>query len=68
MNSQQCFFSQNNIEQIDYKDLDALKKFTNPHGRIMSRKRTGLCAKHQRQLAVAIKRARFLALLPFTAR
>ena len=68
MNSQQCFFSQNNIEQIDYKDLDALKKFTNPHGRIMSRKRTGLCAKHQRQLALAIKRARFLALLPFTAR
>ncbi len=68
MNSQQCFFSQNNVDQIDYKDLDALKKFINPHGRILSRKRTGLCAKHQRQLAVAIKRARFLALLPFTAR
>ena len=64
----QCFFSQNNVDQIDYKDLDALKKFINPHGRILSRKRTGLCAKHQRQLAVAIKRARFLALLPFTAR
>ena len=66
--SQQCFFSQNNIEQIDYKDLEALKKYVNPHGRILSRKRTGLCAKHQRQLATAIKRARFLALLPFTAR
>ncbi|MBU4536622.1 30S ribosomal protein S18 [Patescibacteria group bacterium] len=68
MNSQQCYFSQNNVEQIDYKDLDALKKFINPHGRILSRKRTGLCSNHQRQLATAIKRARFLALLPFTAR
>ncbi|MBU1046788.1 30S ribosomal protein S18 [Patescibacteria group bacterium] len=66
--SQQCYFTQNNVEQIDYKDLEALKKFINPHGRILSRKRTGLCAKHQRQLATAIKRARFLALLPFTAR
>ena len=63
----QCFFSQNNIEQIDYKDLEALKKFINPHGRILSRKRTELCAKHQRQLAQAIKRARFLALLPYTS-
>jgi len=68
MNLKQCFFSQNNIEQIDYKDLEALKKYVNPHGRILSRKRTGLCAKHQRQLATAIKRARFLALLPYTSR
>lgn len=67
MNSQQCFFSQNNVEQVDYKDLEALKKFLNPHGRILSRKKTGLCAKHQRQLATAVKRARFLALLPYTA-
>jgi len=66
--SQQCFFSQNNVEQVDYKDLDALKKFINPHGRILSRKRTGLCSGHQRQLATAIKRARFLALLPYTSR
>lgn len=67
MNSKQCFFSQNNVEQVDYKDLEALKKFLNPHGRILSRKKTGLCAKHQRQLATAVKRARFLALLPYTA-
>ena len=46
-NTKQCFFSQNNIEQIDYKDVDALKKFINPHGRILARKKTGLCAKHQ---------------------
>ncbi|MCK5021661.1 MAG: 30S ribosomal protein S18 [Candidatus Pacebacteria bacterium] len=62
----QCIFSQNNISQIDYKDLDAIRKFINPHGRILSRKRTALCAKHQRQLATAIKRARFLGLLPYT--
>jgi len=67
-NTKQCFFSQNNIEQIDYKDIDALKKFINPHGRILARKKTGLCAKHQRQLSQAIKRARFLGFLPFTAK
>ena len=65
---QQCFFSQNNIGQIDYKDVEAIKKFTNPHGRILSRKKTGLCAKHQRQLSQAVKRARFLGFLPFTAK
>ncbi len=64
----QCFFSQNNISRIDYKDVEAIKKFTNPHGRILSRKKTGLCAKHQRQLAQAVKRARFLGFLPFTAK
>ena len=64
----QCFFSQNNISRIDYKDVDSIKKFINPHGRILSRKKTGLCAKHQRQLAQAIKRARFMGFLPFTAR
>jgi len=64
----QCFFSQNNINQIDYKDVEAIKKFTNPHGRILSRKKTGLCAKHQRQLSQAVKRARFLGFLPFTAK
>jgi small subunit ribosomal protein S18 len=67
-NTKQCFFSQNNIEQIDYKDVDALKNFINPHGRILARKKTGLCAKHQRQLSQAIKRARFLGFLPFTAK
>ncbi|MEA2112611.1 MAG: 30S ribosomal protein S18 [Patescibacteria group bacterium] len=64
----QCFFSQNNISQIDYKDIEAIKRFINPHGRILSRKKTGLCAKHQRQLSQAVKRARFLGFLPFTSR
>lgn len=64
----QCHFSKNNIEQIDYKDIEALRKFMNPHGRMIARKRTGICAKHQRQLSQAIKRARFLGLLPYVIR
>lgn len=64
----QCFFTQNNIEHIDYKDTEILKKFLNPHGRVMARKRTGVSSKHQRQLALAVKRARFMALLPFVSR
>ncbi|MEI8062060.1 MAG: 30S ribosomal protein S18 [bacterium] len=63
----QCYFTQNNIKHIDYKDVDLLKKFLNPHGRILSRKRTGVTAKNQRQLALAIKRSRFMALIPFVA-
>jgi small subunit ribosomal protein S18 len=56
-----------NIQHIDYKDTELLKKFLNPHARILSRKKTGLSAKNQRALATAIKRARFLALLPYVA-
>lgn len=61
----QDYFSQNGIKYIDYKDVDTLRKFLNPHGRLMSRKRTGLTASHQRELASAVKRAREMALLPF---
>ena len=64
----QCYFSQQNIKHIDYKDTEILKKFINPHGRMIARKRTGISAKYQRQLATAIKRARFMGLLPFVAR
>jgi len=64
----QCYFSKNNINQIDYKDVEVLRKFMNPHGRMVARKRTGVCAKHQRQLSQAIKRARFLGLLPYIIR
>ncbi len=65
--AKQCYFSQNNIKHIDYKDTDILKKFINPQGRMLSRKKTGVTAKNQRQLSGAIKRARFMALLPFVA-
>jgi len=64
----QCYFSQNNIKYIDYKDTEIIKKFLNPHGRMLSRKKTGVSAKHQRQLATAVKRARFMGLLPYVSR
>jgi small subunit ribosomal protein S18 len=64
----QCYFSQNNIKHIDYKDIEVLKKFLNPHGRMLSRKKTGISAKYQRKLAEAVKRARFMAILPFVTR
>ena len=52
---------------FDYKNIDVLKKYIDSYGKIETRSRTGLSAKSQRQLAVAIKRARHLALLPFVA-
>jgi small subunit ribosomal protein S18 len=63
----QCYFSQHNIKFIDYKDTEILRKFLNPHGRILGRKRSGISTKYQRQLAVAVKRARFMGLLPYVA-
>lgn len=56
------------LKHIDYKDTELLKKFLNPHGRILSRKRTGMSVKNQRKLATAVKRARIMGLLPFVAR
>jgi small subunit ribosomal protein S18 len=67
-NDKQCYFLQNNIKHIDYKDVELLKKFLNPHGRIQAGKRTGVSAKHQRQLATAVKRARYMGLLPYVAK
>lgn len=56
------------IKNIDYKDVDTLKKFVNPNARILSRKKTNMKASKQRELAAAIKRARFMGLLPYIAR
>ncbi len=64
----QCYFTANNIKHIDYKDTEILKKFLNPHARMLSKKKTGVSSKHQRELAMAIKRARFMALLPYLSR
>ena len=64
----QDYFSANNIKHIDYKDITILKKFLNPNGKIMSHKRTGVTSKNQRQLAAAVKHARFMGLLPFVAK
>jgi small subunit ribosomal protein S18 len=62
----QCRFCANPKMEIDYKDIETLSRFVSDHGKIRSRRQTGTCAKHQRELAGAIKRARHLALLPFT--
>ena len=61
------YFNSNSIKYVDYKDVDNLRRFLNPNGRILNRKRTGLTAKNQRMLAEAVKRSRFLGLLPFVA-
>lgn len=62
---QQCFFKQNNIKHIDYKDIELLKKFLTPSAKIMARRRTCVSAKNQRKLSLAIKQARFMGLLPY---
>lgn len=64
----QNYFKEHKIEHIDYKDVETLKKFLTPHARIQSRKRSNLPSKNERQLALAIKRARFLGLLPYVSR
>ena len=60
-----CFFCKEKIPHIDYKQADLLRRFLTDRGKIRPRRQTGNCAKHQRWLSVAIKRARHLALLPF---
>ncbi len=63
-----CRFCEARIEEIDYKDVKSLQKFTSSIGKIDTRKRTGSCPRHQRALSTAIKRARIMALLPFVNR
>lgn len=64
--AKQCYFCVNNIKEVDYKDIQTLRRFINSYMKILPKKRTGTCSKHQRKLATAIKRARIMALLPFT--
>lgn len=63
-----CRFTAEGVKEIDYKDLNLLKAYVSESGKIVPSRITGTKAKYQRQLATAIKRARFLALLPFTDR
>lgn len=60
-----CYFCVEGIEKIDYKDVETLRRFLGEDAKIKGRKQTGVCAKHQRQLARAIKRARYLGMLPY---
>ncbi|OGZ41361.1 MAG: 30S ribosomal protein S18 [Candidatus Ryanbacteria bacterium RIFCSPHIGHO2_02_FULL_45_43] len=64
----QCHFCTNNAKIINYKDSELLRKYMTPQARIMPKRRSGVCAKHQRILARAIKRARTMGLVPFTIR
>jgi len=62
-----CLFCSNKVEVIDYKDPSKLRRYISDRGKIEPRRKTGTCAKHQRALAISIKRARHLALLPFAS-
>lgn len=61
-----CLFCVEKNQRIDYKQTDVLRRFVNESGKIRPRRQTGTCARHQRRLSVALKRARHLALLPYT--
>lgn len=64
----QCYFCTTNRDVVDYKDAETLKRFLSASAKIYPRRKSNLCAKHQRKLATAVKRARYLALIPFTTR
>ena len=63
-----CPLCESGVKNVTYKDIYQLKKFTSVRGKIISTEKSGVCHKHQRQLTGAIKRARFMALLPFVAK
>ena len=62
-----CGFCVDKVENIDYKDIAMLKKYVSESGKILPRRITGNCAKHQREITVAVKRARHLAMMPYVA-
>jgi small subunit ribosomal protein S18 len=61
-----CSFCVDKIDRIDYKEVGRLRRYVTERGKILPRRITGICARHQRQLTTAIKRARFMALMPYT--
>ena len=61
-----CYFTMNKVELIDYKDTKTLSRFVTDRGKIVPKRNSGLCAKWQRRVALAIKRARFMGLLPYS--
>lgn len=61
-----CYFCQHNVQEIDFKNTELLKRFISGLAKIRAKKRTGVCSYHQRKLSKAIKRARYLGLLPYT--
>ena len=65
---QKCRFTRSRVDEVDYKDVATLQKLVSAQGKVYSRKRTGTQARFQRKVKLAIKRARYLALLPYVAR
>lgn len=63
-----CYFCTNKIDTIDYKDIKTLQRYVSDRGKILPRRVTGACAKHQRKITIAVKRARAVALLPYVGR
>lgn len=63
-----CFFCKNKIEHIDYKDVNLLKRFVSDKGKIKARRTTGVCVQHQHKLSRAVKRARQMALMPYSGK
>ena len=61
-----CYFCRHNTKEVDFSETETLKPFISLLGKIKARKKTGLCSRHQKQVSRAIKRARELALLPYT--
>jgi small subunit ribosomal protein S18 len=62
-----CYFCKEKIEEVDYKNYNQLRRYISEKGKIRSRRITGACRRHQEQIAVAVKRAREMALLPYVA-
>ena len=63
--SQQCFFCSQNLKNVDYKEVELLRRFVSSQAKIVDPRHTNICAKHQRKLSTAIKQARFMGLLPY---
>lgn len=63
-----CNFCVNNVKAIDYKDTSAMRRYMSSYSKIVPRRRSGVCSAHQRKLANAIKRARYMAIVPYLTR
>ena len=62
-----CYFCKDSVDEVDYKDMSQLRRYVSEKGKIRNRRMTGACRRHQRQVAVAVKRAREMAFVPYVA-
>lgn len=68
MATKHCIFCSQNVKEIDFRDAETLRRFVSSQAKIIDPRHTGVCARHQRALSTAIKRARFIGLLPFVGK